>query len=214
MQFEQRARHRASDHGRKRHRRHEQRDDACPLPRREPIGEIEDDAGEEARFGDAQQKAHHVETGLAIDKSHGGGDEPPADHDARDPDGRAESLERQIARDLEQDIADEKDAGAGPEHRGRETEVLVHGERGEPDIHPIEEIHRIAEAKKRDETARGLGNGRLPRLVLIHPLPPMTSTTKRRDSAHQRKARDPHWSILWPVNHLIRSSSGRTLKWR
>ncbi len=65
--------------------------------------------------------------------------------------------EREIARDLEQDIADEEDAGAGAEHRGREAEILVHGERGEADIHPVEEIHRIAEAEKRDEAARGLG---------------------------------------------------------
>jgi hypothetical protein len=92
VQLEQRAGHRSADQGRERHRRHEQGDDARPLPRRKPISEIEDDAGEEARFRDAQEKAHQIETGRAADQGHSSGDDPPADHDARDPDARAESL--------------------------------------------------------------------------------------------------------------------------
>jgi hypothetical protein len=81
MHLEQRARDRASDHGGKRHRRHEQRDDARAFPRRKPISEIEDDAREEAGFGDAQQEAQRIEAPLAADK--GDGDQAPADHDAR-----------------------------------------------------------------------------------------------------------------------------------
>ena len=57
MQAEQRAGHRTADDGGDRHRRHEQRDDAGALFAREPVGEVEDDAGKEARLGDAEQKA-------------------------------------------------------------------------------------------------------------------------------------------------------------
>src|SRR6185437_10115347 len=74
------------------------------------------------------------------------------------PDARAESLQREIARDLEQQIADEEDAGAGSEHRRREAEILVHGKRGEADIDPVEEIHRVAKDEEGEETARGLGD--------------------------------------------------------
>ena len=78
----------------------------------------------------------------------------PAHHDARDPDARAEVLEREVARDLEQEIAGEEDARACAEDRRREAEILVHGKRGEADVHPVEEIHRIAEAKKGEQPAR------------------------------------------------------------
>jgi hypothetical protein len=36
------------------------------------------------------------------------------------------TLQREIARHLEQEIADEEDAGAGAEHRGAEPEIIVH----------------------------------------------------------------------------------------
>ncbi len=208
------------------------RDDARPLACREPIGEIEDDAGEEARFGHAEQEAHHVEAGLPADQGHGGGDHPPAHHDARDPDARAESLQREIARDLEQQIADEEDAGAGAEHRRREAEILIHGESGETDIHPVEEIHRVAEAKKREEAARGLGDGAPCRLVLVHrlclesscpdvirtsmPLPRRSWISQRNGHlpADSRRALRPLWEYPRPAKQLIRMALWRTLKWR
>ena len=55
-------------------------------------------------------------------------------------------LQHEVARDLEQEIADEEDAGAEAEYRRREAEILVHGERGEADIDPVEEIDRVAKA--------------------------------------------------------------------
>jgi hypothetical protein len=69
----------------------------------------------------------------------------PADHDARDPDARPEPGKSEITRDLEQDVADEEDAGAEAEHLRREAEIFVHGEAGEANIDAVEEIHRVAE---------------------------------------------------------------------
>ena len=68
---------------------------------RKPIGEIEDDAGEEPGLGDAKRKAQDIEAPLAGDEGHGGRDQPPADHDPRDPDARAKSVQREVARNLE-----------------------------------------------------------------------------------------------------------------
>ncbi len=69
-------------------------------------------------------------------------------------------MQREIAWNFTQDIADEEDAGAEAEHFRREAEILVHGERGEADIDPVEEIHRVAEDEERDQAARGLGGWR------------------------------------------------------
>jgi hypothetical protein len=88
---------------------------ATILARSRAEGEIENDAGEEAGFRHPEQETHDVETRLAGDERHGGRDQPPADHNAGDPDPRAEALKRKIARDLEQNVAREEDAGADPE---------------------------------------------------------------------------------------------------
>jgi hypothetical protein len=53
-------------------------------------------------------------------------------------------LQSKIVWHLEQEIADEEDAGARAEDRGREPEIVVHGESGEADIDAVKEIHRVA----------------------------------------------------------------------
>jgi hypothetical protein len=147
------------------------------------------------------QKAHEVEAALAADQRHRRGDQPPADHDARDPDARAESLEREIARDLEQDVADKEDAGPGAEDGRREAEIRVHGERGEADIHSVEEVHHIAEAEKGKEAARGLGNSRFSRLILFHrvPRPPADVARSRWETRQARAAAALIGGILRPA---------------
>ena len=74
---------------------------------REPVSQIKDDAGEEARFCDAEQEAHGIEARGAAHHCHGHGNEAPAHHDARNADAGTEMLEGQVARNLEQKIADE-----------------------------------------------------------------------------------------------------------
>jgi hypothetical protein len=100
---------------------------------------------------------------------HGASHDPPGDHDAHDPDARAEAMQRKIARDLEGDVAEKEDPGAEAEHRRREAEVLVHVERGEADIHPVEEVDRVGEAEERDQADNGFadrgGKGRVFALI-------------------------------------------------
>ena len=66
-----------------------------------------------------------------------------------------------------------------PKIDGVKPRSCVHGQRGEADIHPVEEIHDVAEAEKRQEPPGSLRYGRLSRLTLIHRVPCATSTTKR-----------------------------------
>jgi len=84
------------------------------------------------------------------------------------PHGRA--ARREVARNLEQEVAEEEDAGAGAEHLAGEPEGGVHLQRREADVHAIQvgdEVHRREErdqaaADARHRAAAGIG-GRLAR---------------------------------------------------
>jgi hypothetical protein len=159
VEGEKRPGHRTADDGGDRDRSHENRDDAGAGPAREPISEVEDDPRKKSGFRDPEQEAQEIEAGLAGNRRHGGRHRAPADHDARDPDACTETLQREIARHFEKDIADEENADAKAEDLGREAEIVIHGERGKADIDAVEKIDRIGRAKKRNEADSRFTNG-------------------------------------------------------
>jgi hypothetical protein len=57
---------------------------------------------------------------------------------------------------LEQEIAEEEDAGAEAEHGRREAEILVHGQRRETDVHAVDEGNEVQEHDERDDAQRDL----------------------------------------------------------
>src|SRR5947209_19436025 len=69
-----------------------------------------------------------------------------------------ESLERQIARHFEKEVAEEEDAGAPSEYRCSKAEIAVHLQRGEPDIDAIEIADEVAERHKRNDPPADLAN--------------------------------------------------------
>ncbi|KAG1308363.1 hypothetical protein G6F62_015050 [Rhizopus arrhizus] len=71
------ARDRAADQARHGHGGHEERRDATASRRRIPVGQVKDDAGEEAGLGRAQQEAQRIEHVDAGHEHHAGGDDPP-----------------------------------------------------------------------------------------------------------------------------------------
>src|ERR1700738_678236 len=87
-------------------------------------------AGVEASLGGAEQEADNQEARGSRDKGGEAGDDAPGDHDARDPYPHADLFQNQIARNLEQEIAEEEDPRAAAVDIGAETKVLVHGQRG------------------------------------------------------------------------------------
>ena len=125
-----------------------------------PIGEIEDDAGEEAGLGDAEQEAQDVEAGHAAHQRHQRRDDAPGHHDAGDPAAGAELFQRQIARHLEDEIADEEDAGAPGEDQRRELQFGVHGQRGEAEIDAVEIGEEIGQHQERDQAPGDGADGR------------------------------------------------------
>jgi hypothetical protein len=161
VQREQQARDRRADHGRKRDRGHEVADDAGAVFRGEPQGQIKDDAGKEAGFGDAQQHADQVEGVLAAhagragdvgNERHQAGQEAPAQHDARNPFACAEALQQQVRRHLEQEIGEEENAGAKAESRLRQAQILIHRQRGKADIDAVQIGDEVA-----DDSGRARG---------------------------------------------------------
>jgi hypothetical protein len=127
------------------------RQEAGAIFGRIPIGEIEDDAGEEAGLGDAEQEAQDIEARDAADHRHQRRDDTPAHHDAGDPAARAEFLQREVARNLEDEIADEEDAGAPGKDQRREFQVRVHGQRGEAEIDAVEIGEEVGQDQERNQ---------------------------------------------------------------
>src|SRR5213079_1505569 len=102
---EERARDRPAEHAGERRRRHEGRDGASALPRGEPVGEIEDHAGEETRLGKTEQQADAVELEPRMREHRAGGDNAPGDHDSGHPAAGSHALHDEVAWYLEEEIA-------------------------------------------------------------------------------------------------------------
>ena len=142
---------RRAEHRRAGDRGHEQADDASTIERREPQGQVEDDTGEEAGFRSTQEQAHDVEAVFAANEGHRAGQDAPGEHDAGDPPTRAEAFQEKIGRHLEQEIAEEEDAGAKAIGGGRDVQILPHGQCGEADIGPVKIGDEVTDDQKRDE---------------------------------------------------------------
>ena len=138
FELEQERRDGRADHAGEGGGGHKLGDGAGALFRGEPEGEIENHAGEEASLTDAEQKAHEKERVWAFDEAHTGGDNAPRDHDAGDPEARADLVEEQVAGQIEETLAKEEDAGSGAVDGGREHEVATHFECGEADVDAVE----------------------------------------------------------------------------
>ncbi|MNE25120.1 hypothetical protein D3C80_1184390 [compost metagenome] len=104
--------HRAGDEGRRHLGGAEERQHPRAARRRIPEGEIEDDAGEESGFEQAEQETHDVELRRRGDQQGGAGGQAPEDHDAHDGDARADALQQHVARHFEDHVADEEHGGA------------------------------------------------------------------------------------------------------
>jgi hypothetical protein len=105
---------------------------------RKPVSEVKDHAGEEPRFGEAEQKAQDEKADRPAAERKRPRNQAPADHHAGDPTPRADAVEDQIARHLQEKIAPEERPGAEPENIRAQAEILIHRERREPDVHAVE----------------------------------------------------------------------------
>ena len=60
-------------------------------------------------------------------------------------------MKDEVGGKLKGTIAEKENSRADAVNGGRKAQILVHGEGGEADIHPVDEIHEIEERKERHE---------------------------------------------------------------
>ena len=69
-------------------------------------------------------------------------------------------MQDEVARDLEEEIAEEGNPDERPELLTRDRQVLVHRERGETDVDPVKEGDHVEQEEERNEALADL-RGRL-----------------------------------------------------
>lgn len=117
----------------------EERDGLSLFALAKPVGEVEDDSGEVASFGESEEKAKDIELGNVLDEAGESGEDSPGHDDACEPNASAEFVQQQVAGNFEQKVANEKDSGEQAELLGADAEVTVHGECGEADVDAVQE---------------------------------------------------------------------------
>ncbi len=91
-------------------------------------------------------------------------------HDTGDPDPRPALLHDEVARHLEEEVPDKENPGPEPVHRGAKTQILVHLQRGEPDVDPVQKRHDVQHEQESDEAQRRLLERPSPHLATRHVL--------------------------------------------
>ncbi len=140
----------------------------------EPIGEIDDDAGEEAGFGGTEQESQHIQLQRRVHERTQCGDEAPYDQDAGDPDSGAETRQCEVARHLEQKVADEKYPGRESESAAGESQLLVHLQRRVTDVGAIYIRDDVEREDERNDAPEHFSRGPLLEragstfIVLVH----------------------------------------------
>jgi hypothetical protein len=115
------------------------------------VREVDDDAGEETGFGDAEQKPHNVELHRRTDKCRASRNQAPSDENSREPFARAPSFDEECTGNFQREIAEEEDADAQAEDFVGELQVAGHAQLGEADIGPVEISHQIKKDHQRHD---------------------------------------------------------------
>ena len=79
--------------------------------------------------------------------------EAPDDHDAGNPEARANAGEDQVARNLEEAIAEKEETGADTVGRVVQSEVPLQFGGRKPDVHAVDVGDDVADERERDEAA-------------------------------------------------------------
>ena len=107
---------------------------------------------EHYRAGPAEQEAEQIEQPLVGREHHRGGDEAPADHDARHPDARADARQDDVRRHLEQRVADEEDRCAEGVGGVAVAGIGLIGLAREADVGAVEEGQHVHQQQEGDQS--------------------------------------------------------------
>ena len=193
---------------------HEDGNDRAAPRAWEPIGQVQDDAGKEAGLEGTEQEAQDIELQRRLHEHQNGRAKAPAHHDAEQRLARADLLQHQVARHLEDQVADEEDAGAESIGFVAEGKRLLHLQLGEADIDAVEEGDDVADDQERHQPPYELGEQRLvgggtcDRTALLHllrghgaiPVEFLTEGWRRSHETGERRGSHQH---TFPKSHAV-----------
>jgi hypothetical protein len=151
VEFEQAGRDRRAEGARCRDRQHQRGIDPGAIGARKPVGQIQQHAREQPGLGSAQKEARQEKAALSGYQGHATRGDPPGDSDAADPAAGADSLQDEIAGHFARNVAEEERGHAQGVSVGRETEILVHGQRGKPEVDPVDEAQQVEQEDQRQQ---------------------------------------------------------------
>jgi hypothetical protein len=107
---------------------------------RKPKRQVIHHAREEAGLGGAQEKSLDVELRRPLNESRRCGEHRPQHHDREHETFCTDAREHNVGRQLKERVTQEQKACPETEHGGCKAQILVHRERRESGVHPVEEI--------------------------------------------------------------------------
>ena len=107
----------------------------------------------------AQDEAHQIERLRPGDQGIAQRSQRPADHDDGNPYPRTDARQDQVRRHAEGDIARKEQPRCQAILRGRQPQRLVHGQRREADIHPVDIGGEIGSEQKRQDPPGNRAHG-------------------------------------------------------
>src|SRR5258708_33628181 len=126
--------------------------------RGKPFSEVVNDSRKKSCFSDAEEKSKCVEVNRCPHEAHRRCDDSPRDDDSRDPASRANANQNEIARNLEDGVAEKKYSGTQAECCRAELQVAVHLQTCERDIRAVEKIEEVENEQERDEAQTHLSH--------------------------------------------------------
>src|ERR1043166_2411923 len=135
------------------------RNHLCLLTLPEPVSKIQDDPGEKPGLSHPQQKPDYIQLRRAVHQAAQHGYRSPTHQDAGNPQARAHVVQNEVARYFKQEVTAEENSGQKPELGAGDTQFLVHGERREADVDPVQVSNDVEKKKKRQDTALELADG-------------------------------------------------------
>ncbi|MEQ4567291.1 hypothetical protein [Paenarthrobacter sp. CAP02] len=109
-------------------------------------------AGEESSFSDAEEKPQDVDAGCARREPDEHGDDPPTDHDPRDPDPGSHSMQQDITGNFKQHVAQKENTDGKSECGGIHVEFLTKPLTGERNAGPVEVSNDVPQHQYRHQS--------------------------------------------------------------
>ena len=119
----------------------------------QPAGEVINHPRKKPGLGHTEQEAQDIKVGFVLDKGHQRGRDAPGEHDAGQPDARADFLQQHIGRHFKECIANKKQPGAKAIGRRANPQIMLHVRAHKADIDPVDVVNDKHDDEERQDMA-------------------------------------------------------------